>query len=160
MPRFAGRLAFWCAILLLGCAKPVKEKQDAAPNEEAKSSGVDAEAAECLAKKDSIAEAKAWLAAPKHALWKGDRKEITALVDDFYKAGAKEVYAVDIAKEPGFEIVAQFVVVLPTDPEARRKVLEVHNAFWKKYLDEDPDEVKDFLVDEAGQRYLLLNFDL
>lgn len=123
----------------------------------------DQEAAELLAEKDSVAEAKAWLAGdPKqHVLWKGSRPEIIKLVDDLYAAGAKDVSAVDISKEASFELVAMFLVTLPADATARGKVFAAHNDFWKTCLvDADEDDLADFTATDKGQKYLLLNFDL
>lgn len=151
------------------------------PASEAKS-GDEAVMKEFLADKNTYAEAKDWLS-PKHenhALWKGDRKAITKLVDDLYEAGAVKVYACfgggegeededgpktkeDKAQKNSNDpqIVAVFVAELPKDAAARKKIFKTHNKFWKEYLsDEDEEELKDFMGKDNGQKYVVLNFDL
>lgn len=148
--------------LLMGCVRggPRPEKHGADAKTDA-GDDIDAIVAESLAKVDETAEAKEWLASKdkKHVLWKGNREQIARLVDDLYAAGAPKVLAIDISKEPTFEMCAAFAVILPTEPEARKRVVDTHNAFWKKYL-EDDEEAGEFLVTDRGQRYLYLNFDL
>lgn len=121
----------------------------------------DTEAREMLANKETIAEARKWLTEndEKHVLWKGDRTAITGLVNDLYEAGAVQVYVVEISREGDVEIAANFVAELPGDAAKRLQVLATHNAFWKKYID-DEEELKDFVINDHGQKYLIIGFDL
>ncbi len=94
-------------------------------------------------------------------LWKGDREQILQLVNDLYSSGAQAVHAVEILKEGGKEVVAMFVVTLPGETAARKRVFQIHDDFWRKYLiDATPEDLMDFLAADFGQKYLLLNFDL
>lgn len=154
-------LMFGCCGLLLGCDAAIP--LPTAANTKSRAERDDQDAAEALAEKNSVAEARAWLAGDPqvHVLWKGGRVEISQLVADLYQAGASEVSVADISKEMGVEIAALLVVKLPADPEPRKKVLAIHNAFWKKYLpDADLAELDEFYVADEGQKFLLLNFDL
>ncbi len=122
----------------------------------------DAQAAEMLATKDEVAEARAWLAdETKHKLWKVDRPTVVKLVDDLYAAGAASVDAAGIISEGDVQIAALFVVTLPREAAARAKVVEAHNAFWKDFLkDAEEDDLKDYQTRDAGQKHLVVNFDL
>lgn len=118
-----------------------------------------------LLKEGEYAEAKQWLASKdeNHRLWfKANRKTVTKMVDDFYAAGAKSVFACFAEKSDEndkLEMVASFVVELPSDDAARKTFIEAHNRFWKKYLEEDEDELPSYLITDTGQRYAVIQFD-
>jgi len=144
-------------------AKDQAEVEQAGLYAAAKSAAADPEIEKLLMDKDGSAEARGWLhpSHSNHVLWKGDRERITTLVNDLYAAGAESVHAVEILKEQGTEIVAQFVVTLPPEPRARQRVLRVHNEFWKSDLgDGEAEDLADFTMDDHGQRYVEFNFDL
>ncbi len=154
-----------CLLLLPACEESPKQagSGDDGGGPTAGAANQDAEAGKLLSASGSTAEARDWLAADpkKHVLWKGDRASIARLVDDLYEAGATKVSAVEISKESTFELAATFVCTLPIEREARRKLFEVHNRFWKSYLsDDDPEDVNEFLRFDQGQKYLVFDFDL
>jgi hypothetical protein len=154
------------AICLSGCDSEVagpaanngQDRGVMTPAEAAKSD--DLTAKELLDDKPHIAEAKEWLSPThdNHMLWKADRKTITQLINDLYDAGATKIWAVDINEAENKQLVATFVVELPTEKEKRTKVLDVHNQFWKKSGGSDED-LADVLAAEFGQKYLVLDFD-
>jgi len=154
-----------CGDMLSDAVSKAAKEQAVVSDEEKREDVIregDAQAAEMLAEKDSVAEAKAWLAdEQKHKLWKVDRPTVVKLVDDLYAAGAVSVHAASVDSIGDGQIAALFVVTLPTEAAGRAKVVETHNAFWKGYLqDVDEDELKDFQTRDAGQKYLVVNFDL
>jgi hypothetical protein len=161
-----GSLIAAMAIALSGCdsevAGPVANNgQDPAtmtPAEIAKAD--DKEAQDMLQDKAHLAEAKDWLspAHKNHMLWKGDRETITQLVNDLYDAGAPKVWAANINEAGANQIVAVFVVELPTEKDKRAKVFGVHNNFWKK-SGADQEDLKDLLIAENGQKFIVLDFD-
>jgi hypothetical protein len=121
---------------------------------------VDKELADSIAAKGT-AEARDWLD-PKHAnhvMWKTwDKPEARKQVDAIYAAGATKVWAVDPVSikddDPAAgQIVAQFVVELPTDP-AKRKAVFDWIANWEKEIEEDHP------TKDVGQKYYEINLDL
>lgn len=152
------------AMVLPGCDSNVAGPGPAAagaPLTPAELAKADDEAAkDLLDDKTHIAEAKDWLSPnhENHVLWKGDRKAITQLVNDLYEAGATKIWAADTNEMGKNQIVAMFVAELPTDKDKRAKVFEVHNNFWKK-AGGSAEDVAEFLIEEQGQKYILLDFD-
>jgi hypothetical protein len=153
------------AICLSGCDSEVGgpaakngPDRELTPAEMAKSD--DLAAKDLLDDKPHTAEAKEWLSPTysNHMLWKVDRKTITQLIDDLYAAGATKIWAVDINEAENKQLVATFVVELPTEKEKRTKVLDVHNQFWKKSGGSEED-LADVLAAEFGQKYIVLDFD-
>ncbi|MFO0954702.1 MAG: hypothetical protein U0835_26765 [Isosphaeraceae bacterium] len=52
----------------------------------------------------------------------------------------------DMLKEGQVEVMSSLVATLPADPAARKRVIDVHNTFWRGYLaDADEEELSDFL---------------
>jgi hypothetical protein len=97
---------------------------------------IDAEAARLL--KGNKKEARAWLKEPQN---RHDR-QARRLIEEAYSNGAKEVYAVGL--DDGEE--TQFVVILPIEPAARKKLFDWHHAL-------EPT------LQDSGQKYLLLSTD-
>ena len=102
-------------------------------------------------KGDDAAEARAWLAVPANAIFEGDREEVVALMENFYKAGCPKVYITGIEKLGGANVSASMVAVLPTDPGKRQAAFAVEKEFSEKHGETgDPDQ---------GQQYISLTFD-
>ena len=102
-------------------------------------------------KGDDAAEARAWLAVPANAIFEGDRAEVVALMENFYKAGCVKVYITGIEKLGGANVSASMVAVLPTDPGKRQAAFAVEKEFSEKHgMNGDPDQ---------GQQYISLTFD-
>ena len=97
------------------------------------------------------AEARQWLRAPSHEVFKGNKQEILKLVDEFYAAGAVTVYVTGITTLGGTEITDSVLLVLPKDTAARAKVIEVANRFWEN-IQNDPEK-------DVGQKYLSFVLD-
>lgn len=96
------------------------------------------------------AEAREWLKSPLHTILGEDKKKILKYVNDFYTAGAKQVYVADIethlnGKGPPTENAKYLLVVTPQDEETRRKFFVVHWEVVKAFgFDAD---------DDVGQKY-------
>jgi hypothetical protein len=119
-------------------------------------------ASESMAESDKRSPALEWLRnTSQHMLWKGDRAAIARHLEEQQKAGASEIWAVDLAKEEGHEICASFVLVLPQGA-ARAKLISLHNEFWKTYLGSEAsaEDLKEFTIADEGQKYIFYNFDL
>lgn len=146
------------ALALVGCAG---SPTAVTPSPSSRAAEMDHSAAELLAEKDKCAPALAWLKdTTNHMMWKGDRAAITRHLEEQQKAGAKEIWATGLEDAEGKQICAMFVVVLP-EGEARKRVIANHNVFWRSYLsDATAEDLKEFEVQDQGQKYLEYNFDL
>lgn len=115
-------------------AKPTSSESDAA--------------CEKLLAEGNHAEAIDWLseAARHHGVPKWEKSEVTAWVQKFYDAGAVRVTAVDISTVADTEISDEFVVELPSEPAARKKLFSVEADFQSQY-DDAP-------TPDRGQRFL------
>jgi hypothetical protein len=98
----------------------------------------DAEATRLLA--GNKKEARAWLREPENRR----SRAVRALVEQAYDKGAKEVFVVGF--DPDDEEELRFVVVLPADPAARRRLIDWHR-------ESEPD------LKDVGQKYLLLTLE-
>ena len=97
------------------------------------------------------AEAREWLKGPAHAWWT-DKAAISALVGAFYAAGAEKVVVSDIIRQDdGSEVSASIIVVVPSDPEARKRVFALDS---RASLESQQDPQRD-----EGQKYLYYGFD-
>lgn len=100
------------------------------------------------------AEARAWLKVSSHSISK-EKGKVIQVVDDFYVSGAVNVYIAGIEKAvknqgKAGESGNSLVVVLPSSPEARRKVFAVHWRVVPEFgIDAD---------DDVGQKYLWYPF--
>ncbi len=97
------------------------------------------------------AEAREWMKQPKHVFFKANPKEVAQFVEDFYSAGATQVFIGDIEEEGGNFYGGSLLVVLPKDPGVRAKLFEVESRADTAFQD---DPVKD-----SGQKYLYNSFD-
>ena len=104
-----------------------------------------------LAETNKVAEARQWLRAPSHSIFKGDPQSVAKFVDEFYAAGAVTVYVTGIETLGGTEVTATILVVLPKDGSARTKMFEIANRF-DETTDSDPEK-------DVGQKYLLFELD-
>lgn len=95
-------------------------------------------------------------------IWKGDVEWFKKLAADSKAAGSPAMYAV-VGDAFGAQVAAQYVIVMPADPAARRKVIEAYNNFWKTDWDqlepEEQEELKSEFVQDRGQKYLMLSYD-
>jgi len=98
------------------------------------------------------AEARQWLKdSSRHLIFKGDRKEVVKLVEDFYKAGATKVFICDIESHDGNDYAGGLLIVLPKDSDARGKVFKVAEKADTAF---ENDPTKD-----EGQKYIYYAFD-
>jgi len=102
---------------------------------------------------DKKAEARQWLKDDNHVLFKfrGGKKKLSDLVDEFYSAGAEKVYVGNIESEAGKDFAGTVLVVLPEDFAARSKLFKIDERVGPE-LQEDP-------VADRGQKYLYYSLD-
>jgi hypothetical protein len=96
-------------------------------------------------------EAREWMKGAKHVFFKADPKVVAQFVEDFYQAGAAQVYIADVETEEGNDYGESLLVVLPKDPAARAKLFQVE-ARADTTFDDDP-------VPDKGQKYLYNGLD-
>lgn len=84
-------------------------------------------------KGDTATEARAWLAVPSNVLFKTDKPEATALMENFYKTGCPKVYITGIEKLGGAPVSDSMVVVLPTDAGQRQSAFKVEKEYSEKH---------------------------
>ena len=102
------------------------------------------------------AEAKKWLGSPTHRILGEDKRKVVKYVNEFYAAGAARVFVADIKTRPNgkntpWENAKYLCVVLPGDPEARRRVFRVHSQAVREWCNDADDDV--------GQKYLWYRVD-
>jgi predicted Zn finger-like uncharacterized protein len=147
--------------------KPSEEQMKARAAEE------DAEVEKMLSESKRVFEARAWLSGTssgkEYISWKGERTAMVQFIEDLYAAGAKEIKAVFTDPEkPG--LLTAYVVALPDDAEARKKILDVHQQFWKKSYglakseeseesDGEAESPFSFVPEDYGQKYMLESFE-
>jgi hypothetical protein len=101
--------------------------------------------------KNNKGEAREWLKDESHIFFKGDRKKIAQFIEDFYSAGATQVYIVDTETHNGSVYGGAILVVLPQDGGARAKIFAMDKNVAMAF-DEDT-------VSDQGQKYLYHAFD-
>jgi hypothetical protein len=145
-------LGLFCCLCIVGC-----EDQPAAPPAADNAAEpttlverIDRHGDEAMAG-TAKAEAREWLKSDNHVLFKGDRKELAKLVEDFYAAGAKQIYIIDIESHEGHDYGGALLVLLPTDAATRGRLFEIGKRAEAMYQ-EDP-------VSDKGQKYLYYGFD-
>ena len=140
--RLASLLVVFSLLLFTGCSSSTNSGS-------ASGHSVAAEDKECeeYLKEPLAAEAKKWLSKSNAMLFKGDRGEVTKMIDKFYAAGATKVTASPNDLQ-GKEICELFIVTLPDDPEARKKVFAVEAEYYKS--GGAPEEA----TKDEGQKYL------
>jgi hypothetical protein len=104
-----------------------------------------------LAETNKVAEARQWLRARSHSIFKGDQQSVIKFVDEFYAAGAVTVYVTGIDTLGGTQVTETMLLVLPKEAAARAKVFEVANRF-DETIDSDPEK-------DIGQKYLSFVLD-
>ena len=97
------------------------------------------------------AEAREWMKQPKHVFFKEDPKVVAQFVEEFYQAGAVQVFIGDVEDHDGTQYGGSLLVVLPKDSAARAKVFQVEERACTQFQD-DP-------VSDQGQKYLMNSFD-
>ncbi|HEV2437331.1 MAG TPA: hypothetical protein VG077_15170 [Verrucomicrobiae bacterium] len=97
------------------------------------------------------AEARQWMQQPGHVFFKADPKEVAQFVEDFYQAGAVQVFIADIEAEGGNQYGESLLVVLPKDPTARARLFEVEARADTAFQDDS--------VSDQGQKYLYNGLD-
>jgi len=97
------------------------------------------------------AEARQWLKPPGHVFFKADKQQVAQLVEDFYAAGAAQVFFIEIARDNDREIADSMIVVLPKDSATRAKVFSVGERADGMF-DNDP-------TPDSGQKYLYYGLD-
>ena len=142
-------------VTVSGCGKKEAVGSSTAPSVESKPEVVDVAALDKAGDEDLAdpkkAEARQWLKAPSHAVFKGDKQAVIKFVDEVYAAGAVTVYATGIETLGGNEVTETMILVLPKDSTARAKVFEVANRFGET-IQNDPDK-------DIGQKYLSFVLD-
>ena len=97
------------------------------------------------------AEARQWLKPPGHVFFKANKGQVAQLVEDFYAAGATQVFFAEIARDNDKEIADSMIVVLPKDSAIRAKVFSVGER-GDSMFDNDP-------TSDTGQKYLYYGLD-
>jgi hypothetical protein len=105
---------------------------------------------EALAKNNK-GEAREWLKDATHIFFKGDKKQIAQFIEDFYSAGAEQVYIADTETHNGSVYGGSLLVVLPQYAGARAKIFDLDKKVSQAF---DEDAVQD-----RGQKYLFHAFD-
>jgi hypothetical protein len=94
----------------------------------------------------SKAEARQWMKQPSHVFLKANPQEVSRFVEEFYSAGATQVFIADIEEHEGKLFGEALLVVLPQDAPARAKLFEI-GARAAATFQNDP-------VTDKGQKYL------
>ena len=140
-------------VLASGCSKSRSTAAGDGSSEQSQDSliaGIDKHGDEIMAS-SAKAEARQWMKQPKHVFFKADPKEVAQFVEDFYQAGAVQVFIADIEEESGNQYGESLLVVLPKDANARAKLFEVEARADTAFQD-DP-------VSDKGQKYLYNGLD-
>jgi len=105
------------------------------------------------ARSEAAAEAREWLGASHHdheVLVVGN-EAARELVDDLYKAGAEKVFITEIARSGSKFVSDSFVIELPREAAARKRVFPV----LEEYIEmTDSDDQPD-----SGQSFALITVD-
>ncbi|HTR40957.1 MAG TPA: hypothetical protein VMH87_05025 [Pseudomonadales bacterium] len=141
--------------LASGCNKSQSSAASAGDDSDGSSKGdliakIDKHGDEIMAS-STKGEAREWMKQPKHIFFKADPKVVAQFVEDFYQAGATQVYIADIEEEEGNQYGESLLIVLPTDPAARAKLFQVE-ARADTQFEDDP-------VTDQGQKYLYNGLD-
>jgi hypothetical protein len=147
--------------LISGCSREAAPSSGAAemsspPSQPAQSKDqaindkVDKHVDEALAAPNK-AEARQWLKPPGHVFFKANKGQVAQLVEDFYVAGATQVFFAEIARDNDKEIADSMIVVLPKDSTIRAKVFSVGER-GDGMFDNDP-------TSDTGQKYLYYGLD-
>jgi hypothetical protein len=148
------------AAAVMGCGKPpaVAPVSSAAPatqstpadEDQADAVQTDRDAEKSLSEPGSF-EARAWLAQPHHSTFKVSHDLAEQTVDDFYSAGATNVWVAGVENIDISQVAAEIIVQIPTDPAARGRVFDVMREVDKN-SDEEPTK-------DLGQMYFVISCD-
>lgn len=151
-------VAYSVVALLLtgaGCSKKEGTGSNSAASVESKPEVVNVAELDKAGEEDlaspNKAEARQWLKAPSHVVFKGEKQSVIKFVDEFYAASAVTVYVTGIEKLGNTDVTETLLVVLPKDSAERARVFEVGNRFGQTIHD-DPDK-------DLGQKYLSFVLD-
>jgi hypothetical protein len=121
----------------------------------AEAAEMDSWVAEDLAADGAAAPARDWLSADGHMLFEGDPEMVQTLIDDFYAAGAPNVWFIGIEQIGQASVSASIAVELPPDSVTRSQILRTEAKFWHDPESQSEPET----TDDVGQRYLVVSFD-
>jgi hypothetical protein len=153
----AAGLVVLLAATALGCGK-----RDAAGSSAASAKGAEREsdqsrearfdkhAQEQIASSQAF-EARKWLKTPKHVIFKHAKGQVAQLVDEFYQAGASQVYVAGVEEHEGSQFGTMLIVALPSDAAARKKIFAIAKQA-EDLFQNDP-------TSDAKQKYLLFSLD-
>jgi hypothetical protein len=152
---FACSLSISLAIVLMsGCGKPQPAAVGSTDSDDSSQgdliASIDKHGDEIMAS-TTKGEAREWMKDPKHIFFKADPKVVAQFVEDFYQAGATQVYIADIEEEQGNDYGESLLVVLPKDPAARVKLFDVETRADTEFQDDS--------VTDKGQKYLYNGLD-
>ena len=141
-------------VLMSGCSKPPPPAAGSVDSDDSSQgdliASIDKHGDEIMAS-TTKAEAREWMKDPKHVFFKADPKVVAQFVEDFYQAGAAQVYIADIEEEQGYDYGESLLVVLPKDPAARAKLFDVETRADTEFQDDS--------VTDKGQKYLYNGLD-
>ena len=66
------------------------------------------------------AEARQWMKQPSHIFFEANPKEVAQFVEEFYRAGATQVFIADIEEHEGKQFGEGLLIVLPKDTAGAR----------------------------------------
>jgi hypothetical protein len=153
MKKLAASSILLALVLASGCGKSPSTTAGDNSEEQSQNSliaGIDKHGEEIMASATK-AEARQWMKQPKHVFFKADPKEVAQFVEDFYNAGAPQVFIADIEEQEGYQYGESLLVVLPKNANARAKLFEVEARADTAFQD-DP-------VTDKGQKYLYNSLD-
>jgi len=140
--------------LACGCRKqPDVTTADNPPEESSTDSleaRIDKHGVEIMASSDK-AEARQWMKQPAHIFFKADPKAVAQFVEDFYQAGAAQVFIADIEEHEGKQYGESLFIVLPKEPALRTKIFEVGSRADTAFQNDS--------VTDKGQKYLYYSLD-
>jgi hypothetical protein len=152
MKKLLASLFLIALALAGGCSKSPSTTASSDSSEQSKdtTADIDRHGEEIMAS-STKAEAREWMKQPKHVFFKQDSKVMAQFVEDFYQAGAVQVFIGDIEDHDGTQYGESLLVVLPKDSAARVKLFQVEDRANTQFQD-DP-------VSDKGQKYLWNSLD-
>src|SRR5262245_27869796 len=86
-------------------------------SDQSRAARFDRHAEEQIASSQAL-EARKWLKTAKHVIFKHANRQVAQLVDEFYQAGANQVYVADVEEHEGAQFATMLIVALPKDAAA------------------------------------------
>jgi hypothetical protein len=96
-------------------------------------------------------EARTWFKTPKHVTARHGNQQVTQLVDEFYQAGAGQVYVAGVEEHEGTAFATQLIVTLPKDAADRKETFSIAKKV-EQLTQTDP-------ISDVGQKFLLFSLD-